>query len=143
MDEIKLWTNIKETEICKEEFCKKMDEIVDKVSNKKEVYIITENGEKKYALCPLDMFNIFKSDNFSCVLNSAIRYALGRDTYMPSVICDFVKANLTVMLYKTLDVMEKDIREYIKDFPDMRQRCLWEDLLKDVQNEMERRKNEK
>jgi hypothetical protein len=55
MGEINKWLNIKETVVSKEEFCEKMDEILEKVSAEKSVYVITEKGEKKYAVCPIDI----------------------------------------------------------------------------------------
>ena len=139
MGEINKWLNIKETVVSKEEFCEKMDEILEKVSAEKSVYVITEKGEKKYAVCPIDMFDIFKSDNFSCVVNSAVRYALGRNTYMPSVIKEFVLENITALSTKTLENMRRDIEEHAKDYPEMYQKALWETLLKEVVLELEKR----
>lgn len=50
-------------------------------------------------------------DFFGAVLNCAVRYCLGRQTYMPSLVQDFIRPLLPHLSVKTLFVMERDIRE--------------------------------
>ena len=49
------------------------------------------------------------------VLICALRYALGRHTYIVSVIADNVKNNINKLSQKTIGVMAKDIQEVIKE----------------------------
>lgn len=54
---------------------------------------------------------IAKNDeNFGSVLICAIRYAMGRKTYMPSVVVDFIKPLVKNLDSKTLTVMANDIK---------------------------------
>lgn len=50
-------------------------------------------------------------DDFGAVVNCAIRYCLGRRTYMPGLVCGYVKPLLPYLNEKTLCCMERDIRE--------------------------------
>lgn len=139
MKNIELWKEQNEIKVTKEEFCEKMDEIFDKVSSEKRVYVITENGEGKYAVCPAEMFDIFADDDFSCLITSAVRYALNRDTYMPSVVANFLITHIASLSEKTLWNTSRDINEHLKDNPQMRQKILWEDLLVHLCTEAKRR----
>lgn len=51
------------------------------------------------------------SDRFGCVLNCAVRYALGRETYMPVVVQNQIRPLLPYLSDKTLFVMKRDIEE--------------------------------
>lgn len=51
-------------------------------------------------------------DEFGAVLNCAVRYCLGRMTYMPGLVTDWIMSHCGGMLTsKTLYVMRKDIEE--------------------------------
>lgn len=50
-------------------------------------------------------------DEFGCVLNCAVRYALGRQTYMPHLIMEYIQPLLVHLNKRTLVCMERDIRE--------------------------------
>lgn len=51
------------------------------------------------------------SDRFGCVLNCAVRYCLGRETYMPVVVQNQIRPLLPYLSDKTLFVMKRDIEE--------------------------------
>lgn len=48
-------------------------------------------------------------DNFGAVLNCAVRYCIGRRTYMPTLVMDFIRPLLPYLTERTLYVMEEDI----------------------------------
>ena len=51
-------------------------------------------------------------DFFGTVLNCAVRYCLGRTTYMPGLVTDWIMGNCKGLLTaKTLAVMKRDIDE--------------------------------
>lgn len=52
--------------------------------------------------------------DFGTVCVCALRYAMGRETYMPSLVRDFVRPLLTKLPDKTLAVMIKDCEEQEK-----------------------------
>lgn len=49
------------------------------------------------------------SEDFGAVLNCAIRYSLGRQTYMPHLVMDFIRPLLPHLSIRTLSVMIRDI----------------------------------
>ena len=51
------------------------------------------------------------NDNLQAIFVCAIRYSLGRRTYMPHLVIDFLISLLPHLSDKTLSVIERDIRE--------------------------------
>lgn len=81
-------------------------------------------------------------DNFGSVLICAVRYSIGRRTYMPRLVQDFIRPLLPYLSSKTLYVMERDIAEAGSygdpniDEPD------WMRFMQEVRNELEARKRD-
>jgi len=50
-------------------------------------------------------------DDFGLILNCAVRYALGRETYMPSAVCSFIKPLIQNLTGRTIVTMIQDIEE--------------------------------
>lgn len=51
-------------------------------------------------------------DELGCILNCAVRYALGRQTYMPKTVVDFIMPILPRLDDRTLYCFDKDITEH-------------------------------
>jgi len=47
-------------------------------------------------------------------MNSAVRYAIGRHTYMPEVVCNFVRRYINILDKKTIGVIIEDIDKELK-----------------------------
>lgn len=54
-------------------------------------------------------------DEFGLILNCAVRYAIGRKTYMPSSVIRYITPLLDKLDDKTIDVFIQDIERYQKD----------------------------
>lgn len=64
--------------------------------------------EREKALYPsIDLAN----DDFGAVLNCAVRYAIGRNTYMPRLVIDFIKPLIPYLSSKTLWCFDQDITD--------------------------------
>lgn len=50
-------------------------------------------------------------ENFGAVLNCAVRYAMGRRTYMPGLVIDFITPLLPQLDNKTLWCFDQDVTE--------------------------------
>ena len=50
-----------------------------------------------------------QNNDFGAVLICAVRYCIGRQTYMPGLVMDFIRPLLPKLDSKTLTVMERDI----------------------------------
>lgn len=88
---------------------------------------------------------ISRKDDFDgAVLNCAVRYALGRMTYMPGLVIHQIAPILNDCSDKTLWCFEKDIENWMKD--DYSQHAYkeeWSRFLEKVKSEIEKRKNVK
>lgn len=89
---------------------------------------------------------ITRDDDFGgAVLNCAVRYALGRETYMPRLVMGEITPMLQGCSNKTLRVFEQDISEWLdrdKGWTayDNSYGDDWKRFLDDVRAEIERRK---
>lgn len=90
-------------------------------------------------------------DDLGLMLNEAVRYSLGRETYVSYDTPNFIKPLLPYLSNRTLCVMERDIRErgedpWYKDTgrpygdPDIDEPS-WLAFLKDIQDEIKDRKD--
>ena len=92
--------------ITRQEFAEKLDEILDDVTDNNKAYVIHDDDKKEYVLCPAKWFDFCFDDDFGCIVNSAVRYALGRYTYMPGVVMNFVRKYMRVLDSRTIHVIE-------------------------------------
>ena len=79
-------------------------------------------------------------DDFGCIINSAVRQSLGRYTYMPSTVAEFVLKYLNYLDNKTISVMICDIDEALKN-EDLPLRKIWVELKSKLEIEMHARNN--
>jgi len=83
-------------------------------------------------------------DMGGAVLNCAVRYALGRASYMPGLVMDEIRPVVGNLTEKTLFCMERDIREWMQDTGNQKN-PYWEDwdgFLKLVREQLEKRKTD-
>ena len=84
------------------------------------------------------------NDDFGAVCNCAVRYCLGRQSYMLSLVCGYITPLLPELTDKTLNCFKRDIAErkragfYFIDSYDCE---TWNAFYKAVCNEIERRKS--
>ena len=79
------------------------------------------------------------------ILLCAIRYAIGRQTYMPSLVIDYITPLLSHLSYNTLGLIAAEIIDHSYDGglgDDMIDRPYWLAFKKKILAEMERRGNE-
>lgn len=127
--------------ISREELAEKLDELLDIVAKDNVGFVITDQGKDYLVLCPANWFNIYYDNDFGCIINSAVRYSLGRSSYMPSTTVRFVLRNLMVLDTRTIVVMIRDIDREIAD-EKLPYRDVWvslkialEDRLQKIQDE--------
>lgn len=77
-------------------------------------------------------------DDFGAVINCAIRYCLGRRTYMPGLVCGYVKPLLPYLNEKTLCCMERDIME-APSYGDECDLHTWMNMLDEVNKAIDQR----
>ena len=94
------------------------------------------NSGKEFLLFPQDMLAPISDPNFRLILLSAMRYAMGRKTHMPSVAADYIKRHLQLLDDKFLVLAADDIRQYLEDYAEHEPSLnLWRDLLDALETE--------
>lgn len=101
--------------ITRQELTDHWDEILDKVDKEDIGYIIlTPEGKEGEVLVPARWFDYCFDNDFGCIINSAIRYAIGRHTYMPGVVVDFIRKHINVLDTNTIKVALEDINYHLE-----------------------------
>ena len=96
--------------ITRQQFCDNFDEILDRVGQEDIGFVILNaEGKDGHVLCPARWFQIDLGDDFGCIVNSALRYAICRHTYMPSVVVEFIRKYINLLDTRTIDVAIQDI----------------------------------
>ena len=80
-----------------------------------------------------------QNNDFGAVLICAVRYCIGRQTYMPGLVIDFIRPLLSKLDSKTLTVMERDIIEADSLGDEQIDRPIWLHFLNDIREEKQRR----
>jgi hypothetical protein len=88
------------------------------------------------------MINIFNTDDFCLVCICAVRYCLGRRTYMPWSIMSFIKQFLPALSDNTLYVMARDIAEADNLGDAEIDAPMWAEFLAEIEKERKRRKSD-
>ena len=88
-----------------------------------------DNG-KEFLLFPQDLLSPICDSEFRLILLSAIRYAMGRNTYMPVVVSGYIKRHLRFLDDKFLALATDDIRRHLEDYAEHEPNPnLWQGLL--------------
>ena len=84
------------------------------------------------------------TNHFELMMISALRYAIGRYTYMPSVTIEYIRYLIPQLSAKTLFVMQRDIKEEIERYQRMERELYmakeWQKLAEEIGIEYEKKK---
>lgn len=81
-------------------------------------------------------------DDFGAICNCAVRYAVGRRTYMPGLVIDFITPHLSELSDRTLWCLQRDLEERKNgffDFGNEFDKMNWTNFLDAVNKEIEDR----
>ena len=127
--------------ISREELAEKLDDLLDIVNKDNVGFVITNEGKDDLVLCPAKWFDYYLDNDFGCIINSAVRYSLGRSSYMPSTTIRFILKYLKILDSRTITVMIRDIDMAFSD-DNLPYRDSWlslkyalEDRLRKIQSE--------
>ena len=88
------------------------------------------NNGKEFLLFPQDLLAPICDADFRLILLSAMRYAMGRNTYMPAVVSDYIKRHIRFSDDKFLVLAADDIRRHLEDYAEHEPYLnLWQNLL--------------
>ena len=72
--------------------------------------------------------------NESVVAMSAVRYMLGRRSYGVGCVCDFLEENKYRLTKSNIEVIVRDILEFINENPDITYKKYWLDVITTLKN---------
>lgn len=87
----------------------KLDEMFERIEKEDIAFIITEDGEDKYVLCPYAWFDFAQDDDFGCMVNSAIRNELNHPSENVEAVQRFITNHLESFDHRTVAVAIDDI----------------------------------
>ena len=106
------------------------------VTEEQRLLRVCMNNGKEFLLFPQDLLAPICDSDFRLILLSAMRYAMGRKTHMPSVVADYIKRHLQLLDDKFLTLAANDIRQYLEDYAEHGANSdLWQDLLDALETE--------
>lgn len=84
------------------------------------------------------------TQDFELMMISALRYAIGRYTYMPSITIDYIRYLIPQLSAKTLFIMQRDIEEEIERYQRIERELYmdkeWQKLAEEIGIEYEKKK---
>ena len=99
------------------------------IEEQRPLRVSTKNGEE-VLLFPQNLVDPLCDNDFRLIILAAMRYAMGKSTYMPAVVADYIKHHIQLLDDKFLVLAADDVRrhleEYIEHEPNPK---LWQDLL--------------
>lgn len=90
---------------------------------------VVDTNEKSYVLCPARWFDYSYDEDFGVIVNAALRYSIGRHTYMPSTVVDFIRKYSDILDDRTLHVICTDIEKALQPIPGVDDPAMWQTLL--------------
>ena len=98
------------------------------------------NNSKEFLLFPQDLLTPICDSDFRLILLSAMRYAMGRNTYMPVVVSDYIKRHIQLLDDKFLVLAADEIRRHLGDYAEHESNSnLWQCLLGALETEQRER----
>ena len=124
--------------ISRQHLCDNLDSILESVSLENIGFVITDAGKDDLVLCPASWLSPLTSEGFGCIVNSAVRYSLGRDTYMPDVAVQFILDHMNLLDLRTVTVMYRDIQKALED-ENLPHRETWVSLMYALETRLKRK----
>ena len=98
------------------------------------------NNGKEFLLFPQDLLVPVCDSDFRLILLSAMRYVMGRNTYMPAVVFNYIKRHIRFLDDKFLALAADDIQRHLKDYAEHEPNPnLWQSLLGALETEQRER----
>lgn len=124
--------------ISRQHLCDNLDSILETVSLENIGFVITDAGKDDLVLCPASWLSPLTSEGFGCIVNSAVRYSLGRDTYMPDVAVQFILDHMNLLDLRTVTVMYRDIQKALEN-ENLPHRETWVSLMYALETHLKRK----
>lgn len=99
------------------------------------LHVSTKDG-REFLMFPQEFLAPLCNNDFRLIVLSAMRYAMGRNTYMPLVVTDYIKRHIRLLDDKFLVLAANDIRRHFEDYGEYEPNsALWQELLEALETE--------
>ena len=106
-----------------------LDTVLERISRENIGLVITEEGKDDLVLCPSSWFNLDYVDDFSCVINSALHYAMRNEDEESAAVVQYLRRHYQLFDEKTLSVAVADLeRELNQPIVTLKQPQVWKEL---------------
>ena len=99
-----------------EQLSRKPSAFFNDISKQNKAMIVETDGGGRVLAMPAEWMEPFNDPNMHLIVIGALRYSMGRMTYMPKVTCDFIKHHMALWNENTLSILIRDIREHLTDY---------------------------
>lgn len=121
-----------------------LDTVLERISRENIGLVITEEGKDDLVLCPASWFNLDYVDDFSCVINSALRYAMRSEDEESAAVVQYLRRHYQLFDEKTLSVAVADLeRELNQPIAPLKQPQVWKALRELFRQRMDELKRER
>ena len=106
-----------------------LDAVLERISRENIGLVITDEGKDDLVLCPASWFNLDYVDDFSCVINCALRYAMRTEDEESAAVVQYLRRHYHLFDEKTLSVAVTDLeRELNQPIAPLKQPQVWKEL---------------
>lgn len=110
--------------------------LLDQATKEQQPLRVSMKNGREFLLFPQELLAPLCDNDFRLIVLSAMRYAMGRNTYMPLVVTDYIKRHIRMLDGKFLVLAANNIRHHFEDYgehePNM---ALWQNLLDELETE--------
>lgn len=111
-------------------------ELLNQATKERQPLRVSMKDGKGFLLFPQELLDPFCDNDFRLIVLSAMRYAMGRNTYMPLVVTNYIKRHIRLLDDKFLVLAANDIRRHFEDYGEYESNpALWQDLLEALEAE--------
>ena len=123
-----------------DELKEQTNNLLDRVIEEQRPLCVCMDNDKELLLFPQDLLAPIRDADFRLILLSAMRYAMGRNTYMPAVVSDYIKRHIRFLDDKFLALAADDIRRHLEDYAEHEPNPnLWQGLFDALETEQRAR----
>ena len=107
-----------------------LDAVLERVSRENIGLVITDEGKDDLVLCPASWFDFDYVDDFGCVINCALRYAMRTEDEESEAVVRYARCHYRLFDEKTLSVAVADLeRELEEPMEPLKKPQVWKELL--------------
>lgn len=90
--------------------------VIDRMNYEGECAVLESKSGQSIIVMPRDWISVTEDQDFRLMLLSAVRYSLGRHTYMPDLISRYVDKHMETLDEATVNKLIESIESHLEDY---------------------------